>query len=88
MIFLLAEKTNDIPCWFYLNNPYVKCISIPLPDATIRRTFIEAVYGNINEDVEETDEEIEFVNPGKEGQSVKLHIPVEAKNGWILRRHK
>ncbi len=36
----------------------------------------------------ETDEEIEFVNPGKEGQSVKLHIPVEAKNGWILRRHK
>ena len=36
----------------------------------------------------ETDEEIGFVNPGKEGQSVKLHIPIEIKNNWILRRQK
>lgn len=36
----------------------------------------------------ETDEPIEFVNPGKEGQKVKLHIPVEAKINWILRRQK
>lgn len=36
----------------------------------------------------ETDENIEFVNPGREGQKVKLHIPVEAKQNWILRRKK
>ena len=36
----------------------------------------------------ETDEEIPHVNPGKEGQKVKLKIPVEAKEGWILRRKK
>jgi len=36
----------------------------------------------------ETDEEIGFVNPGKEGQKVKLNIPVEAKESWILRRKK
>ena len=36
----------------------------------------------------ETDEKIEFVNPGKEGQKVKIHIPVEAKTNWILRRCK
>ena len=36
----------------------------------------------------ETDEPIEFVNPGKEGQKVKLHIPIEAKQNWILRRQK
>ncbi len=36
----------------------------------------------------ETDEPIEFVNPGKEGQKVKLHIPVKAKQNWILRRKK
>jgi len=36
----------------------------------------------------ETDEPIEFVNPGKEGQKVKLHIPAEAKENWILRREK
>ena len=36
----------------------------------------------------ETDEPIEFVNPGKEGQKVKLHIPAVAKTNWILRRQK
>ena len=36
----------------------------------------------------DTNEEIDFVNPGKEGQKVKLHIPVEAKTNWILRRQK
>lgn len=36
----------------------------------------------------ETDEEIDHVNPGKEGQKVILKIPYEAKEGWILRRMK
>lgn len=36
----------------------------------------------------ETDEKIEFVNPGKAGQSVKMVIPIDVKNGWILRRKK
>lgn len=36
----------------------------------------------------ETDEEINFVNPGKEGQTVKINIPIEAKKNWILRRKK
>ena len=36
----------------------------------------------------ETDEPIEFVNPGKEGQKVILKIPTDAKEGWILRRKK
>ena len=36
----------------------------------------------------ETDERIDFVNPGKAGQSVKMVIPIDVKNGWILRRKK
>ncbi|MBR2704063.1 MAG: U32 family peptidase [Clostridia bacterium] len=36
----------------------------------------------------ETDESIECVNPGKAGQSVKMIIPIDVKNGWILRRKK
>ena len=36
----------------------------------------------------ETDEEIQFVNPGKAGQSVKMNIPISVENGWILRRKK
>lgn len=36
----------------------------------------------------ETDEEIETVNPGKLGQSVKIHLPIKCKEGWMIRRKK
>lgn len=36
----------------------------------------------------ETKEEIEFVNPGKSGQSVLMKLPIKVENGWILRRKK
>ena len=36
----------------------------------------------------ETGKRIETVNPGKLGQTVKLAIPYEVKQGWILRRKK
>lgn len=36
----------------------------------------------------ETSEEINTVNPGKQGQTVILKIPFEVKKGWILRRKK
>jgi hypothetical protein len=35
-----------------------------------------------------TDEEIKTVNPGKEGQQVKIKIPYKVDSGWILRRKK
>ena len=36
----------------------------------------------------ETDKEIETVNPGKAEQKVKMLLPIEVKEGWILRRYK
>lgn len=36
----------------------------------------------------ETGEEIEFINPGKLGQTVKMKLPIKVENGWILRRKK
>ena len=36
----------------------------------------------------ETEEEIETVNPGKLGQSVKIKLPIECKEGWMIRRKK
>lgn len=36
----------------------------------------------------ETDEKIQFVNPGRAGQSVKMNIPINVERGWILRRKK
>ncbi len=36
----------------------------------------------------ETDEEIEYINPGKLGQSVKIKLPIKVEEDWILRRKK
>ena len=36
----------------------------------------------------ETVEEIETVNPGKQGQTVKMQLPIKCKKDWILRRKK
>lgn len=37
---------------------------------------------------EETMEEIEFVNPGKEDKRVYIHLPIECEKGWLIRRKK
>ena len=36
----------------------------------------------------ETDEEIETINPGVKDQKVKMQLPIEVKEGWIIRRKK
>lgn len=36
----------------------------------------------------ETNEEIEFVNPGKLGQCVKMKLPIKVEKNWIVRRKK
>ena len=36
----------------------------------------------------ETGESIEYVNPGKAGQTVKMKLPIDVQPGWILRRKK
>ena len=36
----------------------------------------------------ETQKEIETVNPGKAGQTVMMHLPIEVQEGWISRRKK
>jgi len=36
----------------------------------------------------ETEEEVDFVNPGKLGQTIKMKLPIKCESGWILRRKK
>ena len=36
----------------------------------------------------ETDEEINEISPGVKGQKVKMHLPIECKKDWIIRRKK
>ena len=37
---------------------------------------------------EETDKEIDVINPGKQGQKVKIELPIKCEKNWILRRKK
>ena len=36
----------------------------------------------------DSDEEIDTVNPGKQGQQVKMKLPIKCEENWILRRKK
>lgn len=40
LLVLIVDKLNDIPTWFYLDNPNVKGILIPTPDKQIRSEYI------------------------------------------------
>ena len=42
MFILVVEKANDLPAWFYLNNPYVKVVSINKPNRDMRAELIRA----------------------------------------------
>ena len=43
-LILVVEKFNDLPSWFYYNNPNVRTITIPNPDKNIRLDYIKQNY--------------------------------------------
>ncbi len=42
LIFYIVEKINDLPTWFYINNPFIKNVSISKPDKELRRSYISS----------------------------------------------
>ncbi|HBC31351.1 MAG TPA: ATP-dependent Clp protease ATP-binding subunit [Clostridiales bacterium] len=50
-IILIVDKFNDIPPWFYLNNPNIRTISIPNPDRSIRNIYVDKYFTAFNEDL-------------------------------------
>lgn len=40
VLIIIVEKTNDLPAWFYLNNPFAKQIIITKPDKALRENYI------------------------------------------------
>ena len=40
-LVLIVNKVNDIPAWFFLNNPNVRSVTIPNPDRNIRSLYID-----------------------------------------------
>ena len=59
-LILVVEKFNDIPAWFYLNNPNIRTINIANPDRSIRELYIERYFKDFadtsNEEVVEIKE--------------------------------
>ena len=47
IVFLLADKLNDLPAWFYIDNPALKAISIPHPDFYARVEIIDYLSESI-----------------------------------------
>ena len=43
-LILIVDKFNDIPAWFYMNNPNVRQVSVPNPDRETRKTAIDKYY--------------------------------------------
>ena len=43
-LVMIVEKFNDLPAWFYYNNPNVRTISVPNPDKKLRSVFITKEY--------------------------------------------
>ncbi len=41
IFFLLVNKANDLPAWLYLNNPYIKVVTISKPTREERKTLVE-----------------------------------------------
>ena len=58
-------------------------MEILIPNKIETKKFtIEKMYDT------ETEEEIQTVNPGKLGQSVKIKLPIKCEKGWMIRRKK
>jgi ATP-dependent Clp protease ATP-binding subunit ClpA len=47
-LILIVDKVNDLPAWFYLNNPNVRIITIPNPDRESRSEFITQCFSDLN----------------------------------------
>lgn len=49
-LVLVVDKFNDIPAWFYINNPNVRTISVPNPDRSIRDAYVQRYYTIFKDD--------------------------------------
>ena len=42
-----CDKENDLPSWLILNNPKIRCVTIPKPDHILREAMIEALVPSL-----------------------------------------
>ncbi len=59
IMLFVADKVNDIPAWFYIDNPMVKAVNISFPDKASRRMFIESQLAFFVGEEKFSDDELE-----------------------------
>lgn len=62
ILILIVDKINDIPTWFYLDNPYVKNIMITLPDKYVRKLYLDCYYDYFIDDEENEKDIQQFID--------------------------
>lgn len=72
-LVMVVEKFNDLPAWFFYNNPNVRTITIPNPDKDIRTIFIEKEYSEFQEkpELEKIKEKFVDVTDGLKHRELK-----------------
>lgn len=72
-LIMVVEKFNDLPAWFYYNNPNVRTISIPNPDKDLRTVFIDKEYTEFatNPSLEKTKDKFVDVTDGLKHRELK-----------------
>lgn len=56
-LILLVDKVNDIPAWFYINNPNIRKVTVPNPDRETRKVIIDKYYSDYFKDKSEVEKE-------------------------------
>lgn len=56
LVILVPNKTNDVPAWFFLDNPYVKTIHLPKPGREEREDYLTGILSRSEKDVWTPDE--------------------------------
>ncbi|MBQ3005212.1 MAG: ATP-dependent Clp protease ATP-binding subunit, partial [Clostridia bacterium] len=85
-LVMVVEKFNDLPAWFYYNNPNVRTISIPNPDKELRTIFVDKEYTEFATDPNLTSIKDKFIDvtDGLKHRELKelrsLYQRLQAKN--------
>lgn len=72
-LIMVVEKFNDLPAWFFYNNPNVRTISLPNPDKDLRAIFIDKEYTEFqdNENLAKIKEKFIDVTDGLKHRELK-----------------
>lgn len=72
-LIMVVEKFNDLPAWFFYNNPNVRTISLPNPDKEIRTVFIDKEYTEFesNEELQKIKDKFIDVTDGLKHRELK-----------------